>query len=198
MDEHVSPISASATPSYGATATTTALAIPPQAVAGPSNYADANNGLQDDLHPGEEGVRKRRGIKEALAGFNPQMTLKNTGSVARDHLALERTWLAWTRTSLSIASTGVALVQLFALSAQASAEANPVSTSIMRVAKPLGAVTIAFAFVVLLIGSTRYFQVQYALTQQYFPPARISPVLMSAVMGCLVVAVFSVVVSLTR
>ena len=35
------------------------------------------------------------------------MTLENSGSVARDHLALERTYLAYVRTSLAIASTGV-------------------------------------------------------------------------------------------
>ena len=32
---------------------------------------------------------------------------KYTGSVARDHLASERTFLAYARTSLTIASTGV-------------------------------------------------------------------------------------------
>ncbi|KAG9082474.1 hypothetical protein FRC07_014193, partial [Ceratobasidium sp. 392] len=39
--------------------------------------------------------------------LNPQMVLENSGSVARDHLANERTWLAYVRTSLAIASTGV-------------------------------------------------------------------------------------------
>jgi uncharacterized membrane protein YidH (DUF202 family) len=33
--------------------------------------------------------------------------LKNTGSVARDHLASERTFLAWMRTSVSLAMAGV-------------------------------------------------------------------------------------------
>lgn len=33
--------------------------------------------------------------------------LENTGSTARDHLANERTWLAYVRTSLAIAGTGV-------------------------------------------------------------------------------------------
>ncbi|EJU03135.1 hypothetical protein DACRYDRAFT_50142, partial [Dacryopinax primogenitus] len=117
---------------------------------------------------------------------------------ARDHLALERTWLAWTRTSLSIASTGVALVQLFALSSQNSGNTNPVGQKIMRVAKPLGAVVIAFAFLTLVVGSARFFRVQYALTQNTFPPARWSPLAMSAIMMCIVVAVFAVVVTLTR
>jgi hypothetical protein len=40
-------------------------------------------------------------------GYNISLVLSNTGSVARDHLALERTFLAYVRTSLAMASTGV-------------------------------------------------------------------------------------------
>lgn len=43
------------------------------------------------------------------------VSLENKGSVARDHLALERTFLAWLRTSLAFASIGVAVTQLFRL-----------------------------------------------------------------------------------
>jgi hypothetical protein len=39
--------------------------------------------------------------------FKLSLTLQNTGSVARDHLASERTFLAYVRTSLSFASAGV-------------------------------------------------------------------------------------------
>ncbi|TNY22436.1 hypothetical protein DMC30DRAFT_415102 [Rhodotorula diobovata] len=41
--------------------------------------------------------------------------LENRGSVARDHLAGERTFLAWLRTSLGLASIGIAITQLFRL-----------------------------------------------------------------------------------
>lgn len=37
------------------------------------------------------------------------------GSVARDHLAGERTFLAWLRTSLSLVSLGIAIAQLLKL-----------------------------------------------------------------------------------
>ena len=43
------------------------------------------------------------------------ISLENKGSVARDHLALERTFLAWLRTSLAFASIGIAVTQLFRL-----------------------------------------------------------------------------------
>jgi hypothetical protein len=39
--------------------------------------------------------------------FRLSLTLRNNGSVARDHLASERTFLAYVRTSLSFASAGV-------------------------------------------------------------------------------------------
>lgn len=42
-----------------------------------------------------------------LEKFKPALVLENSGSVARDHLASERTFLAYVRTSLAIATTGV-------------------------------------------------------------------------------------------
>ena len=38
---------------------------------------------------------------------NVSLTLENCGSVARDHLALERTFLAYVRTSLALTTSGV-------------------------------------------------------------------------------------------
>lgn len=39
----------------------------------------------------------------------PEREVENTGSMARDHLANERTWLAWTRTALAFAALGLGL-----------------------------------------------------------------------------------------
>ncbi|KAL1682520.1 hypothetical protein EV122DRAFT_249331 [Schizophyllum commune] len=109
------------------------------------------------------------------------LTLENSGSVARDHLASERTFLAYTRTSLVIASTGVALVQLFTISAETRASDSssssvafqPTSPRLARWARPLGAATIAFGIFVLAVGLARYLTIQCALVRGTFPAARL-------------------------
>lgn len=97
--------------------------------------------------------------------FTPSLTLENTGSVARDHLASERTFLAYVRTSLAIASAGVgmsivsfnslltfneALVQLFTISSTTSTK--------KAFARPLGATIVLFGLLVLTIGTVPYLQ----------------------------------------
>ncbi|KZT53561.1 hypothetical protein CALCODRAFT_439908, partial [Calocera cornea HHB12733] len=117
------------------------------------------------------------------------------GNIARDHLANERTFLAWIRTCLSLATTGVALVQLFALAAF-----NPVAGDkterTMNMARPLGAVIIAVSAVVLLVGVHRYFRTQIALRSGTFPPSRIAPLLLSAISAAILAVVFVIVVTL--
>ncbi|GAA5865104.1 hypothetical protein JCM3774_002132 [Rhodotorula dairenensis] len=48
----------------------------------------------------------------------------NTGSAARDHLAAERTVLAWLRTSMVLATVGIALAQLLRLPSTAFGSAS--------------------------------------------------------------------------
>ncbi|KAL1719114.1 hypothetical protein EV715DRAFT_290556 [Schizophyllum commune] len=128
------------------------------------------------------------------------LTLENSGSVARDHLASERTFLAYTRTSLVIASTGVALVQLFTISAETGASDpssttfTPTSPRLARWARPLGAATIAFGILVLAIGLARYLTIQSALVRGTFPAARLVVVAISIGLGILVGVVFGGVV----
>ncbi|PPQ81264.1 hypothetical protein CVT25_015048 [Psilocybe cyanescens] len=121
------------------------------------------------------------------------LRLENSGSVARDHLASERTFLAYMRTSLAIASSGVALVQLFSV---ASASATQGSTHLLRVyIRPLGASTVLVGLLVLFIGVTRYFTVQSALTKGYFPAARIATGFIAVVLTALVTLTFALMLA---
>jgi Domain of unknown function (DUF202) len=67
-----------------------------------SSTLELRNGLQC-VDKGSD----NKGGANVLAKLNPAMVLQNSGSVARDHLASERTFLAYVRTSLTIATTGV-------------------------------------------------------------------------------------------
>ena len=52
-----------------------------------------------------------------LLNYLSAAPIANTGSVARDHLANERTFLSWTRTGLGFVALGVGLAKLDALEA---------------------------------------------------------------------------------
>ncbi|KAG5639862.1 hypothetical protein DXG03_002776, partial [Asterophora parasitica] len=55
-------------------------------------------------------LRRRKARKKSKVlstTLRPSLVLENSGSVARDHLASERTFLAYVRTSLLLATTGV-------------------------------------------------------------------------------------------
>ena len=79
---------------------------------------------------------------------------------------IERTFLAWLRTSLAFASIGIAITQLFRLNTTISERegftpSNPPNTFHLRqVGKPLGATFLGIAILVLLVGGRRYFESQ--------------------------------------
>ncbi|KAF9025865.1 hypothetical protein BDZ89DRAFT_54592 [Hymenopellis radicata] len=127
------------------------------------------------------------------------LTLENNGSVARDHLASERTFLAYIRTSLVLASTGVALVQLFSISSHTTSDNAtsfaPTSSLVHKYSRPLGATTVLLALLFLIIGVTRYFSIQQKLTEGVFPVARLFVVLLAVILAVLIAVVFAIVVA---
>ncbi|KDR77537.1 hypothetical protein GALMADRAFT_138631 [Galerina marginata CBS 339.88] len=131
----------------------------------------------------------------SLKKYSPQLVLENSGSVARDHLASERTFLAYVRTSLALAGMGVAIVQLFTIADLTSrGTGTPLSEASRRLqkfARPLGVTAVVLALVVLGIAVYRYFLVQYALPEQKFPVARLSVVFISFVLGVVVTVIFA-------
>ncbi|KJA23400.1 hypothetical protein HYPSUDRAFT_39886 [Hypholoma sublateritium FD-334 SS-4] len=113
-----------------------------------------------------------------------ELTLVNIGSVARDHLALERTYLAYVRTSLGIASAGVALMQFLRLGADTRS-----------FAAPIGALVLLAGLLVLCFGTRRFFIVQRTLVSGHFPPSIFEIVFTSVALGSLVVGIFGAIIA---
>ncbi|PBK96907.1 hypothetical protein ARMGADRAFT_718502 [Armillaria gallica] len=123
------------------------------------------------------------------------LLLTNNGSVARDHLASERTFLAYVRTSLVITSVGVAIVQLFSVSSSASSISPLSSAATQRYARPLGATAISLSLVLLIIGVTRFFSIQNALTKGKYPVARMFIAAITTCMVALIAVIFAFVLA---
>lgn len=76
------------------------------------------------------------------------------GGDPRDYLALERTFLGWFRTSVSLISLGVIITQLFVLK-----DVDP------KKGKILGAIMTCGGVIVILLGCVRYFEQQRLLAK---------------------------------
>ncbi|KAF7341317.1 hypothetical protein MVEN_01868000 [Mycena venus] len=122
------------------------------------------------------------------------LVLENSGSTARDHLASERTFLAYVRTSLTIAAAGIALAQLLTLSSRVG---NPKSVPLKPIeayARPLAAFSIILALYVLAVGVSRYFAVQAALTNGLFSPTRFRLGIIALSLAGIIVVLFGLLV----
>lgn len=135
-------------------------------------------------------------LKMVYDEYNPSLTLENTASVARDHLANERTFLAWLRTSLSFISIGVAITQLFRLTRPLgdNNNNNPANRNDSRGGKQLGIVFIILGIIFLAFGISRYFHSQNLMTKGHFPASRGSIVIGTILTIFVLVACFVVII----
>ncbi|RUP49207.1 hypothetical protein BC936DRAFT_143063 [Jimgerdemannia flammicorona] len=92
------------------------------------------------------------------------LSLENKGSVARDHLSNERTFLAWVRTSFSVITCGIAATQLI--------EMNDTKRKQTNVAKSVGMTFIILGMLFVLFGASRYLNSQAAMTKGMYPVGR--------------------------
>ncbi|EKD11836.1 uncharacterized protein L3040_008987 [Drepanopeziza brunnea f. sp. 'multigermtubi'] len=132
------------------------------------------NGNGDGVEEeGEEEEEERESWWARTMSKYGSIELENKGSVARDHLALERTFLAWLRTSLAFASIGIAITQIFRLSTTSapSGDSDPFR-HLRQTGKPLGATFLAISILMLFVGFHRYYESQHWIMQGKFPASR--------------------------
>ncbi|KAI9271712.1 hypothetical protein BDA99DRAFT_433858 [Phascolomyces articulosus] len=116
--------------------------------------------------------------------FSPSALLENKAAVARDHLANERTFLAWLRTSLSLVTVGVAITQLYNL--------NPTNNA--HAGRSIGATFVILSIVFLYMANARYFHSQVALTKDMFPASRGAILFGSTAVLAVLIAMFVLII----
>ncbi|KAL0090323.1 hypothetical protein J3Q64DRAFT_1729360 [Phycomyces blakesleeanus] len=105
-------------------------------------------------------------LEEFIEEYSTSRYLENKNSVARDHLANERTYLAWLRTSLATISCGVAITQFFRL------DKSIRDGSLLWFGRPVGLCFILMGMMFLMFAFVRYFHVQASMIKGYFPASR--------------------------
>jgi putative membrane protein len=108
----------------------------------------------------------------------------NEGTTARDHLANERTFLAWLRTGLTVSALGVALARF-----SIQLVNNPIFS------KVLGAFMVVLGMWLILVGLVRYVQVKTRLEENKYPAA--GPALLLVAVPCFAAFIAAFVLVIT-
>lgn len=88
----------------------------------------------------------------------------NNISEARDHLANERTFLAWLRTGFTISALGIVLSRVQVLSI-----GTPLSDTLNIFSKILSLVFVVLGLLFVFFGAVRFVSVQNSLSEKVFP-----------------------------
>ncbi|KAL8304155.1 hypothetical protein RB597_004560 [Gaeumannomyces tritici] len=157
----------------------------------PPTTANSNS-----THNGTAGSGVIAWLKSTLSSFG-SVELENKGSVARDHLALERTFLAWLRTSVSFASIGIAVTQLFRLSTSLNNGGSPTESQeqLRKLGKPLGAAFLCVSILILFLGYARFARGQKWIMVGKFPASRGTVIVVTLLTFAAMVASLAIVLA---
>ncbi len=100
----------------------------------------------------------------------------NTGSTARDHLANERTYLAWLRTGFGTTALGIGVAKLLGV----PGDWKPILA---------GVLFLVLGIVMLLYGTLRYFRIVRALDEGMMHVGRTGPIVFGFVATVIAIAV---------
>lgn len=111
------------------------------------------------------------------------LILDNQANAARDHMANERTFLAWMRTSFLMVTVGIAFMQMYSIQTRARVAIydgkehnlgnDAAVDSLQQIGRPLGLLTAVFALVMMIFALIRYMSTQRELRQRKFPATRV-------------------------
>ncbi|KAF4338337.1 dna polymerase alpha-associated dna helicase a [Fusarium beomiforme] len=181
-----------------------------------------NSGAAQNSETSRQAQSENRGTSwwQIQAEKFQSIELENKGSVARDHLAIgklqsftrrtssdrsnpalpERTFLAWLRTSLSFASIGIAVTQLFRLNTSLESghdgDSRSNAQTLRHMGKPLGTTFLGISILILFLGYKRYFQSQHWVMQGKFPASRGTIMIVAFVALAIMVASLVVVIAI--